>query len=906
MSDCEFDFSQFRFIKLRGDGSKLPAKSWGGYDQDFDAAEHVHTHEEVEMLPAENWGVVDVEDPAHGSFALLIFDIDVHKAPEDFDVDRVSIPNNTLVTRSQNGGFHVYFVISGCERSALNESDFSMAADPGFDVDIRGSAVSHHVVAPADIPGIGGQYEVVNNEEITTYFEPREAAERIQLDGEPLLEFNPDSSGAASYDFDVPTEAPDDMPTCYHAGLELRKAAPDDHPNSHKVNVLTAACGLGAGYDAETVAGHFCGEWAPHDGGADISDQETTEYQVRHIDTGGYAPPSEQTLRDYGILDEDQHCDEDCPIDYHGPTNKPRPSLDMGDSGPTTDGGRDWSLNPLDVLELAVQDPMHPADYDEDGAYDVFPRDLRTNERGNYVWTLAKKADADDIIARRHGPLLAYQPETSVWKNDDEQRIREIAKESLGSAFSKGVVDEVEANIRADASRVKDPDQLGAPDESIMTPSGLLHLRDRRIEDGKREHYAVSNLPHQPDWEAECPRWEDFVNDAIETNAELKKFQEYCGYTLWRHAQTFGKAMLLVGPTDSGKSTALKVIRHVLGNDNVASESLQNLIDTRWGKAQLVGNIANIREEVTPSGLQSVEAFKEITGGEGKVTAEYKGQKKFDFVVTQKLMFATNEVPSVQDADEAFYNRLLFVRFPNTVDPEDQDPELAEKLKSEAPGILNWMLDGLDRLLEQQAFTGERAINGKKELCDAFGGVIDRFTHNCLMITGNDDDVVSKSDLHDLAHHYADDIDKDPDWGKQTGFTQELSNQRGIGQSKRRIDGQPTDVLTGVRVKPEVVYRFDMDLRAKCEDIEDSSPGNLRHYQSEEIRPGYDTREERQLVPLIIKTLRESDERQLSHEELVDELTARGVDESKLESKIEKAKRQGDITEPRTGLYRPT
>ena len=65
MSDgCAFDFERFRYIELRGDGSKLPKREWGGYQQDFDAAKHVHTHEDVKTLPTENFGVVDVGDHA--------------------------------------------------------------------------------------------------------------------------------------------------------------------------------------------------------------------------------------------------------------------------------------------------------------------------------------------------------------------------------------------------------------------------------------------------------------------------------------------------------------------------------------------------------------------------------------------------------------------------------------------------------------------------------------------------------------------------------------------------------------------------------------------------------------------------------------------------------------------------
>jgi len=207
--------------------------------------------------------------------------------------------------------------------------------------------------------------------------------------------------------------------------------------------------------------------------------------------------------------------------------------------------------------------------------------------------------------------------------------------------------------------------------------------------------------------------------------------------------------------------------------------------------------------------------------------------------------------------------------------------------------------------LEQEAFAGERAINDKKELCDAFGGVIDRFTHNCLMVTGNEDDIVSKADLHDLGQRYADDIDKEPGWSKQSGFTSEISSQRGIGQTQRRIDGDVTDVLTGVRVKPEVVYRYDMEIDARTSSADESAPTGLHNYQEDDLRPGYDSSEERNVPPLIVKTVREHDDPHgMPHDELVEALRDDGVDESDAEQAIETCLRRGDILEPISDVYR--
>ena len=607
-------------------------------------------------------------------------------------------------------------------------------------------------------------------------------------------------------------------------------------------------------------------------------------------------------------------------------------------------GGRDnWNLSPDAVLRKAVQDPYHPIDYNEDGFIDANVRDIHTGEQAHYIWKLAKDTGNDDAFALFKGPIYSY--DEGVWADDDRQHLREIAERSLRSAYSRGVLDELEERVRVD--EVKETDDLGAPDGTVATEGGLLDLRERTTEPLRPDHWATSKITVEPDPDAECPRWESFIEESIDDEEHRLKFQEYAGYCLWHHEQPFGKALFLVGPTDSGKGTALKALRAVIGKDNIAAESLRNLIDTRWGTASLVGNLINIRNEVSPRGLQNVEKFKELTGGEDEVDAEFKGQQKFKFTVTQKFLFATNEVPSIEKADEAFYNRLLFVEFPNSVPTGQQDKDLLDKLKDERAGILNWMLEGLQRLLDQGRFSGELSINGKKEICDAFGGVIDRFTHNCLMVTGNSDDVVVKKDLEDLAQRYADQIDKEPEWDSQTGFTRKLASQIGIDQGQKRIDGTNCKVFRGVRVAPEIVYEFNTDVRALTADTGTDRNTGLNEY-GEDVRPGYDMRAEKDELldseagddspdgeadddpqesgdvdeptdeerdgdlvgePLgapIVHYVREqcAGGDDVPHDDLVEHLADRGAAQKQIDHWIGKCLDKGEIIEPEDGFYR--
>ena len=607
--------------------------------------------------------------------------------------------------------------------------------------------------------------------------------------------------------------------------------------------------------------------------------------------------------------------------------------------GPSGGQQNDWYLHPSCIIRKAILDPYHPLDYDENGNVDGSIRDIRGSEKAHYVWQLAKETGHDDAFALFKGPIYSY--DDGVWGDDDRQHLREVAERSLTSAYSRGVLDEVEERVRVDD--VKETEDLGAPDGTIATEGGLLDLRSRETEPLRPDHWATSRIPVEPGAGAECPRWMSFLDESIDDAEHRKKFQEYAGYCLWHHEQPFGKALFLVGPTDSGKGTALKALRAVIGADNIAAESLRNLIDTRWGPASLVGNLINIRNEVSPRGLQNVEMFKELTGGEDEVDAEFKGEDKFKFTVTQKFLFATNEVPSIKKADEAFYNRLLFVEFPNTVPASEQDKDLLDKLTDERAGILNWMLEGLERLLDQGRFTGELSINGKKEICDAFGGVLDRFSHHCLMVTGNTEDVVVKKDLEELAQRYADQIDKEPEWDSQTGFTRKMANQVGIDQGQKRIDGDNTKVFRGVRVAPETVYELNTEVRALTADTADDRNAGLNEY-GVDVRAGYDMRAKSDdepdseadddsedseadddqadsegdvddsegdlvgepLAPAIVHYVREEcrggDD--VPHEDLVEHLADRGAAQKQIDHWIDKCVEGGDIIEPDDGFYR--
>jgi putative DNA primase/helicase len=499
-------------------------------------------------------------------------------------------------------------------------------------------------------------------------------------------------------------------------------------------------------------------------------------------------------------------------------------AVDTGGDGPDDPGGSSPPpLAPEGVMAHAFRDPYGRLSQSLDDQ-DPTVHELRQAETATYVCDLLDERGDDDVIGVTDGTLRAF--DGGVWRRDEgEQRLREYGSDALRAAYSAGVLSELEEEVRA--RWTYHTDELGIDEPWLVLRDGTaLNLETRETRDVGRDDLALCQIDAPEPGDAEPDLWLDFLAEVCASPDTIKKLQEYLGYCLWHHSQPYGKALFLVGPTDSGKGTVLKTIKSILGPENVASQSLQDLAETRWGPAHLHDKMVNIRNEITPGSIDHVEKFKELTGQGDTVSAEFKGEQKFEFEVTQKFLFATNQFPEFEDADGAFWNRTLFAKFPETIPEEDQEPEFHRRLLEERAGILNWMLDGLDRLRQRERFTGERARVDKQTIAEEAGDALDRFKQDALDISSEPTDLVHARDLYDLAAAYADNIDMSgslPPW-QGGAFTGELTEWPGVGtQRSRRITDESGDapVYTGVRVDQELATELGVDVRT-----DDQTPGS--------------------------------------------------------------------------------
>jgi putative DNA primase/helicase len=387
--------------------------------------------------------------------------------------------------------------------------------------------------------------------------------------------------------------------------------------------------------------------------------------------------------------------------------------------------------------------------------------------------------------------LWRYDHDAGLYRDDGELTARQLLVDGLREQYKAHEKREICEQLRG-RNTVEESD-MGGPDCAILTENCVVEFDaddiDTRAPTPADTFLGRVGTPYKP--AADCPRWRPFLKSALDSGSDRKKVQEFAGYTLMHWALPYHKALFVVGPTASGKSTFLDTLRAMLGDDAVASLTPQQMIE-RFGGAELYGQWANIRNDIPASTIDDTGAFKEIVGGD-PVKAEEKNEDPFFFKPRAKHAFSANQLPDTETDDEAFFRRILLVPFPDTVPRGERDPNLDDKLQDELPGVLNWALEGLQRLCKQGRFTGDRTPGETQMTWTRWGNSVARFAEICLEEQAGN--AIAKSDLYSAYIAFCEDegIPKDT----QHKMTAVLK-QQGFEDGREYVDGKQRRAFSGL------------------------------------------------------------------------------------------------------------
>jgi putative DNA primase/helicase len=168
------------------------------------------------------------------------------------------------------------------------------------------------------------------------------------------------------------------------------------------------------------------------------------------------------------------------------------------------------------------------------------------------------------------------------------------------------------------------------------------------------------------------------------------------------------------------------VINALLGKENISNYSLESLAD-QYYRAMLANKLLNYSSEI--SNRLKAEKFKQLSSGE-PIEARLPYGQPMTLTNYAKLAFNTNELPKDVEHTEAFFRRFLIILFDVTIAEEKRNPNLAnEIIESELSGVFNWILEGLNRLLQQGKFSrcdaSEKAVEAYRTESDSVAMFID-------------------------------------------------------------------------------------------------------------------------------------------------------------------------------------
>ncbi|MFD4541353.1 phage/plasmid primase, P4 family [Streptomyces bauhiniae] len=232
----------------------------------------------------------------------------------------------------------------------------------------------------------------------------------------------------------------------------------------------------------------------------------------------------------------------------------------------------------------------------------------------------------------------------------------------------------------------------------VACANGLLRIRNRELLPHGPGFFNLVSVPFAYDPAARAPAWERFLAqiwpDAPDAIAAL---QEWFGYVLSGRTDQ-QKIMLMVGPSRSGKGTIARVLKELVGKDNLAGPTLAGL-GTNFGLATLIGKPLAVISDARLAGNDSSQVVERLLtiSGEDTIDIDRKYREQWTGKLPTRLMMLSNELPHFGDSSGVIARRFIVLSM--TVSwLGKEDTTLTDRLAAEMPGILNWALDGLARL----------------------------------------------------------------------------------------------------------------------------------------------------------------------------------------------------------------
>jgi putative DNA primase/helicase len=332
--------------------------------------------------------------------------------------------------------------------------------------------------------------------------------------------------------------------------------------------------------------------------------------------------------------------------------------------------------------------------------------------------------------------------------------------------------------------------------------NGLLHLPTGKLLPPTPRFFSPNALDYDYDPNAPEPRlWLRFLAELWSDDPQsIGTLRDWFGYMLTPDTKQ-QKIMMLVGPKRGGKGVIGRVLRGLLGDQNVCNPTLAGL-GTNFGLEGLVAKTAATISDARLSGrtdLASVtERLLSISGEDGVDIGRKYLPPLTGCRLPVRFTILTNELPKLTDSSGALVGRLIILRMCKSW-YGSEDRNLTDKLLAEKPGILRWAIEGWRHLHERGHFEQPQSGQELRQTMEDLSSPIGAFLRQCCEVGPNYEADPDK--VYEFWRAWCQGIGKD-NAGEKNVFSRDLhAVVPELKTKQRREGGRMVRYYCGIRIK---------------------------------------------------------------------------------------------------------
>jgi putative DNA primase/helicase len=365
---------------------------------------------------------------------------------------------------------------------------------------------------------------------------------------------------------------------------------------------------------------------------------------------------------------------------------------------------------------------------------------------------------------------------SSTGSYDDELKVLSRKISILRGPTRKNVIEY--ARSCPDDRLVIDGEQLDSDPWILACANGVIELKSGEHRPGRPGDYLTcAVVTPWKSMEEPCPIFAQFVSEILGDKQDMVDYlQRMLGHALIGKQREHVFLVLAGSKGRNGKDTLMNILRFVLGLNVMVPVPAEMLLDQGYAKSSsgpapdlmtLRGRRLVYASETDEGRRFSSSKVKWLSGG-GQLVARGTYDLEMSYWdASHSLILLTNDLPHAKADDQAFWSRLHLVNFrysflPNP-DPDNEferaaDPDLLEKMKAEASGILAWLVRGCLEYQRLGLAPPEEVTNAAKAYRES-EDVVGRFIVECCEV--KDGEEIQSTALYDsFRYWYAQNVSK--------------------------------------------------------------------------------------------------------------------------------------------------